>query len=50
MIGISPRDFWEMSVIEINLAIDGFREFNTVDEAKPMDTEELKNLMELYPD
>ena len=47
MIGISPRDFWEMSVIEINLAIE---EFNTVDEAKPMDKDELKNLMELYPD
>ena len=31
MIGISPQDFG-IFVIEVNLAIDGFREFHTVEE------------------
>ena len=50
MIGISPVDFWEMSVIEINMAIEGFKEFNTSEESRPMNRNELKDLMELHPD
>ena len=51
MIGMSAKDFWKSSPIEIYMAIDGFSEFNGSDQKeKPMDSNELKNLMELYPD
>ena len=50
MIGINPSEFWNMSVIEVNQAIDGFREFHTTDEASPMTRNELQDLMELHPD
>ena len=50
MIGLQPSEFWQMSVIEIHLAIEGFTEFNGAEKEKPMTNEELENLMELYPD
>ena len=50
MIGISPEVFWRMSVAEISLAIKGFSEFNGGDKDAKMDHDELKQLMELYPD
>lgn len=38
-----------MSLIELNLAIEGFQEFNGAKEA-PMQSDDLKELMEVYPD
>ena len=38
-----------MSLIELNLAIDGFREFNGSKDT-PMQSDDLKELMEVYPD
>ena len=48
MIGIQPENFWNMSIAEVTLAIKGFSEVNGV--KKPIDKEELDELMELYPD
>ena len=50
MMGLSPESFWNMSLIEINLAIDGFKEFSVSKESTPMGKDELAELMELYPD
>lgn len=50
MIGIPPSQFWEMSPIEINLAISGFKEFHAGKSTEPMTKDELENLMELHPD
>tara|TARA_Y100001972_G_C7611011_1_gene306293 strand:+ start:390 stop:545 length:156 start_codon:yes stop_codon:yes gene_type:complete len=51
MIGLRINEFWNSSPSEIYMAIDGFVEFNGGNEkVKPMDSNELKNLMELYPD
>lgn len=50
MIGISPDTFWQLAPKEVYMAIDGFREFNTSNEPKPLTGGELENLMELYPD
>jgi len=46
---LSPRDFWDMSVYEISLAINGFKEYNGGKDNK-MDRNELDKLMEMYPD
>ena len=50
MIGWKPKTFWESSLVEIYAAISGFQEFHTVTKDAPMTTEELDELMELYPD
>jgi|TARA_R110002020_G_scaffold307637_1_gene523442 hypothetical protein len=51
MIGFRIQDFWNASPIEIYMAIDGFSEFNGVNEKeKPVTKDELNKLMELYPD
>jgi uncharacterized phage protein (TIGR02216 family) len=50
MVGISPDQFWNMGLPELYAAIEGFYEFNGSHEEKPMDRNELKELMELYPD
>ena len=52
MIGISPREFWSLSLSEVYLAIEGFKEFNTADttDRDPMNQDRLQELMELYPD
>ena len=50
MIGWKPKTFWESSLVEIYAAISGFQEFHTVAKDAPMTTEELDELMELYPD
>lgn len=50
MIGFRIKDFWNASPIEIYMAIDGFIEFNGGEKEKPMESTELKKLMELYPD
>ena len=49
MIGINPSVFWDMSITEITLAVKGFSEFNGGKKDRPMDSEELKELIELYP-
>lgn len=50
IIGIQPSEFWNMSLKELLLAIDGFTEFNTTKKDKPLSKDELNKLMELYPD
>jgi hypothetical protein len=47
---IRPVDFWDMSMEEFFLAIEGFREFHGSAEKTPMTKGELAELMELYPD
>jgi|TARA_B100000085_G_C18550487_1_gene515674 hypothetical protein len=53
MMGQSPSIFWESSPIEVYMAIDGFTEFNNPEHSKkekPMTSDRMKELMELYPD
>ena len=50
MIGWTPNEFWNSTLHEIVPAIDGFIEFNVGNQEKPMTNDELKDLMELYPD
>ena len=49
--GISPRDFWDMSLFELYAAINGFAEFHGGgNQNSPMTRAELEDLMERYPD
>jgi len=50
MLNLTPIDFWNMSPIEVYMALEGFVEFNGGKEDKPMTKNELEDLMELYPD
>ncbi len=51
MIGMSPKDFWDLSLIEVINTIEGFKEFNSTEtEVEPLDQNRLQELMELYPD
>jgi len=50
MLHISPKDFWDMSLTELHTAIDGFMEYSGNKGKTPMTTDELNELMELYPD
>ncbi len=51
MIGMSPKDFWDLSLIEVVNSIEGFKEFNSTEtESEPLDQNRLQELMELYPD
>ena len=51
MIGMSPKDFWDLSLIEVVNSIEGFKEFNSTEtETEPLDQNRLQELMELYPD
>ena len=51
MVGIFPKEFWNLSPVEVYMTIDGFIEFNGgSQEEKPMLHDELQNLMELHPD
>lgn len=50
MMGIQPDQFWNMSLKEFLLALDGFLEFNSSNKDKPLTKKELDELMELYPD
>ena len=45
-----PESFWNMSMIELFSAIEGFKEFNTDQSKKPLSKDELMDLMERYPD
>ena len=46
---MSLTEFWASSIFEINLAVDGFMEFNG-GKKEPMNRERLEELMERYPD
>ena len=48
--GIRPDDFWNMSFDEFYLAVDGFAEFHGAEEKQGMTKDDLKDLMERYPD
>jgi uncharacterized phage protein (TIGR02216 family) len=50
MMGIQPSEFWEMSIKEVTLVIEGFREYNTGKKSAPMTRDDLEDLMERYPD
>ncbi|MGI9359513.1 MAG: phage tail assembly chaperone [Paracoccaceae bacterium] len=47
---MQPRDFWEMSLQEFLLSVDGFIEFNSSGEPSTMKRDELEDLMERFPD
>jgi len=47
---MQPRDFWEMSLQEFLLSVDGFIEFNSSGEPPAMPRDELEDLMERFPD
>ena len=53
MMGMKPKTFFNLSPVELYLAIDGFKSFNSADEQKtegPMTSDRMRELMELYPD
>jgi len=50
MMFMSPKDFWNLSPIELYATVEGFSEFHTSQKNKPMSRNELDDLMELYPD
>ena len=47
---MSPAEFWDCSLAEFLLAVEGFAEFHSDGKAAPMRKDELQDLMELYPD
>ena len=48
---MSPKDFWDLSLIEVINTVQGFKEFNSTEtEEEPLDKNRLQELMELYPD
>ena len=36
IVGLSPKDFWNMSMIEFFSAVEGFKEFNTEQSKLPL--------------
>ena len=46
---MSLTEFWSSSIREINLAVEGFMEFNG-GKKEPMNRNRLEELMERYPD
>jgi len=50
MMSMRPDDFWNLSPREMWEAIKGFKQFHGAEKERPMTTEELDDLMELYPD
>ena len=48
---IRPDDFWNMSMPEFYMALQGFKNFHAATEKEePMSKDRLDELMELYPD
>lgn len=45
-----PDDFWRMSLLEWNDALDGLAQKNGADMNEPFTGEDLDELMEKYPD
>ena len=50
ILGLSPESFWNMSLIEFFSAVEGFKEFKTDQSKKPLNKDELHDMMERYPD
>tara|TARA_E500000331_G_scaffold274514_1_gene266724 strand:- start:2129 stop:2281 length:153 start_codon:yes stop_codon:yes gene_type:complete len=50
MIGIPPESYWNMSPKEVYRTLAGFMEYSGNSKEEPMGKDELKELMELYPD
>jgi len=48
-IQMRPKDFWDLSPVELYSVIKGFKQFHTV-EKDTMSRGELNELMELHPD
>lgn len=48
--GMSPDEFWSMSLLEWNDALEGLAEKNGADLSDGMGSDELEELMEAYPD
>lgn len=47
-LGLAPRDFWQLSVVEFNAAVQG--RFGEVGEADPMRRHDFETLMQRFPD
>ena len=47
---LEPQTFWNMSIYEFYSALEGFKEFNTDQSKKPLTQNQLRDLMERYPD
>ncbi len=45
-----PKDFWDMSMIEFNAALNGFADFHSGGRSSPLGKSELDDMMERYPD
>ena len=50
MMHLSPDVFWNMSVNEIVMAINGFKEYNTGKKESNVDVDDIKDLMARYQD
>ena len=50
MLMMRPKDFWELSMVELYAAVRGFKQFHASTKEEPLHKEELDELMELYPD
>ena len=51
MMKIQPKEFWGMSIKEINVAINGFTEYNSGKKKDSVMTKDrLNELREMYPD
>jgi len=48
--GISPRDFWAMSLPEWRAAVDGFALKKVSRRNAPLSRDELQTMMHNYPD
>jgi uncharacterized phage protein (TIGR02216 family) len=47
---MTSEEFWNISLKEFLLAVEGFIEFNSDGKPPPMKKDELEELMERYPD
>lgn len=47
---MSPKDFWNLTMIEFVSACEGFARFHGGQSDTPMTNAELQDLMERYPD
>lgn len=45
-----PDDFWNLSMLEFNSALNGFADFHSGGKPPPLSKGELGDLMERYPD
>ena len=45
-----PDDFWNLSMMEFNSALNGFADFHSGGKPPPLSRDELDDLMERYPD